>query len=398
MKRLLKQAWLPAIGLLAMSGAVAFGMPQGARPQYEVKIEDEKAVVVEPVLPVDPVRRINYQFQGNMGVMVRSERNETLHLGVISTLLKIDEQVLNPGTLGRIEVQNARLPKTATGKGREGYYSVYLNNNNVRITQTVEVVPTKPQGQNTKRRRDAVLVRYAIENKDAKPHRVGVRIFLDTYVINNDGCLFAAPTMPNKVLDGVELKDKTLPDYVQLLQRPDLKNPGFVSHFTYALGRDIERPTRVVLTGLGAGGDNWNVNVRQAGGDSAMAFFWEPKEIKPGAKREVAYAYGQGIAYPPTNEGQIQLVLGGSFEPGKLFTIAAYVQDPAPGQSLTLELPDGMKRVEGKAIQPVPPTDDDGNCMVLWKARVMTPGRHALRVHSTSGVTQTKVITVTQLP
>jgi hypothetical protein len=88
--------------------------------------------------------------------------------------------------------------------------------------------------------------------------------------------------------------------------------------------------------------------------------------------------------------------LGGSFEPGKLFTVTAHVLDPAPGQSLTLELPAGMERVEGKERQPVPINLDDANSMVLWKARVLSPGQFALRVHSSTGLTQTKLITITE--
>jgi hypothetical protein len=362
-----------------------------------VKIQDNKPEIVEAVLPVDPVRRIVYAAGGNMGLTVRNEQNQTMHLGVLNTNFRIDGQVTMAGAGGRLEVTNAPLSKTPGGKDREGFYNVYTQNN-VRITQTVEVVPTRPASGTTKRRRDAVLVRYTLENQGNQPRKVGVRLFLDVYIVDNDGALFAAPTMPGKVLDGVELKEKTLPDYVQILQRPNLKDPGFVAHFTYALGKAIEPPSRVVLTGLGAGGDGWNVNVQQAMGDSAMAIFWEPKDIAPNSKREVGYAYGQGIAYPPSSEGQVQLVLGGSFEPGKLFSLAAQVSDPAPGQSLTLELPAGMERVEGKVIQPVPAVNENGHSMVLWKARVLHPGQFAIRVRSSTGVTQTKLVSVTKRP
>ena len=47
--------------------------------------------------------------------------------------------------------------------------------------------------------------------------------------------------------------------------------------------------------------------------------------------------------------------LGGSFEPGKVFNISAVVADPALGQTLTLELPKGMHRLEGKDVQAVAP-------------------------------------------
>jgi hypothetical protein len=233
-----------------------------------------------------------------------------------------------------------------------------------------------------------------VDNKDGKPHTVGIRIFMDVFIVDNDGALFAAPNQPNKILNGVELKGKQVPDYLQFLQRADLKNPGFVANMTFNFGKAFAMPDRVVLTRLGAFIDQWNLAAQQAG-DSAMGFYWDPKVIKAKSKRSMAYAFGQGIAPNPDGDGTMALVLGGSFEPGKLFTVAAYVQDPASGQSLTLELPAGMERVEGKESQPVA-NDDDGNSMVLWKARVLRPGQFTLRVRSSTGVTQSKIVTVSR--
>src|SRR5262249_5242989 len=382
---------VPSILGIVVALALAALMPAGdvATGPVKVKIHDEKAVVVEAVLPVDPAKTISYQPQA-IGVIVRIN-NQIMHLGQIATTFKIDEQVVYPGQLVQ---QNVRLPKTAGGKERDGHMNIFAQGP-VRITQTVEVVPARPADRKPglKRKLDTVLVRYTIENKDTRPHAVGVRIFLDVYIVDNDGALFAAPNQPKKILNGVELKDKMVPEYLQLLQRPNLDNPGFVAHFTYDLGKKLEMPNRVVLTSLGAGGDNWTVSVAPAGG-SAMAFFWDPKEVKPGTKREVAYAYGGGIASPPENEGQFGVVLGGSFEPGKLFTIAAHVADPAPGQALTLELPPGMERVEGKDVRPVPQPTEEAPSLVLWKARVLRTGQFTIRVSSSSGVTQTKVVTI----
>jgi hypothetical protein len=223
-----------------------------------------------------------------------------------------------------------------------------------------------------------------------------MRIFMDVYIVTNDGALFAAPTEPGKVLDGVELKGKKLPDYVQFLQMPDLKNPGFVAHLTLNFGRAFEMPDRVVLTNLGAQQGPWDVAAVMAGGDSAMAVFWEPREIKAHTKKQIAYAYGQGIAPTPEGEGAFNIQLGGSFEPGKLFSVAALVADPAPGQSLVLDLPPGMERIEGKERQPVPALTEDGNSMVMWKARVLEPGRYTVRVRSSTGLTQAKIITISR--
>jgi hypothetical protein len=269
--------------------------------------------------------------------------------------------------------------------------------NKVTFTQEVEVVATKSKAGGN-RRLDAVLVRYLAENKDTVPHKIGVRPhWNDVTIMNNRAVSYAAPNHPNTMLDGVELKGDKVPNYVQLSQKPNLKDPGFVAHLTFQLGAGYERPDRVVLTRGGAlTGDKWDATVAPAGGNSGLVLFWDPKEIKPGGQRRMAYAFGQGIALGPDGEGQLAIALNGSFEPGKLFTIAVQVPDPAAGQSVTLELPPGMERVEGSERQSVPAVNAEGNTMVLWKARVLNTGRFALRVRSSTGITQTKIITISR--
>jgi len=241
------------------------------------------------------------------------------------------------------------------------------------------------------------MVRYTVDNKDDRPHKVGIRVQTYTMILNNRGCLFAAPNQPGKILDGVELKGDKVPDYVQVLQRPDVKDPGFVAHLTCNFGSAFERPERVVLTRLLQFQPNqWDMVVMQAQGISALGVYWDPKDIKPHTQRKVAYAYGQGLAERHNGDGDLAIQLGGSFEPGKLFTIAAQITDPAAGQSLTLELPPGMERIEGNEHQAVPAIDEDGNTMVLWKARVLKTGQYNLRVRSSTGITQTKIITITR--
>src|SRR5262249_47116429 len=96
-------------------------------------------------------------------------------------------------------------------------------------------------------------------------------------------------------------------------------------------------------------------------------------------------------------EGKVSVALGGSFEPNKLFTVTAQVDDPVPGQRLTLDLPPGMERVEGKEMQVVPPPSAaTGSSLVLWKAKVLRLGQFPLRVRSSTGVTQTKNITISR--
>ncbi len=383
--------------LASLAAPLAAAGPQQGQPPVQVTIKDEKPVVVDPtvLLPVDPVRRIQYQPQG-LAVYVSGERGERLHLSHFPSLLLDGQFLPQQGPTGRADFANRPLGKTREGKDREGFSSSYLYADGLRVTMTMTVVPTKPQTKAAKRRRDAVLIHYLIENQGKQAHKIGLRVYMDTYIVNNDGCLFAAPTLPNKLLDGIELEGKTLPPYVQLLQQPNLKNPGFVAHLTLDLGPKLEKPDRVVLTRHGQGFNMWNMQAIASMGDSGLGVYWEPKEIKPGGKREIAYGYGQGLVPSPESEGRVELTLGGSFVPGKRFTITARVHDPAAGQSLRLELPDGMTLLEGPEVQPVPAPqgEERPHSLVMWRARVLRPGAFTVRVHSSMGVTQGKLVTV----
>jgi hypothetical protein len=384
------------LALVLGSSAVHPGEP--AKPKYSVKIHDDKTVVVnmDDSGLVDPVQRINFNNPANQGFFanIRTIRNETLHLSHFPQFM-INGRVLQGGQGGRFEAVNVKLPKGANGKQRTGHSTVWLIDN-LRITQTMELYPTKPKAPGQKRLLNTVLITYSIENKAASAQTVGVRGCMDTFVINNDGCLFAAPTKPNEILDGVVLKDKTLPPYVEMLQIPNLKNKGYVSHLTLNVGKRHEQINKVILSSLQVGFGQWDMPVAKANGDSAISFYWETKAIPPGGKRDLAYAYGEGVAVAPDGEGRFQMALGGSFEPGKVFTISAVVADPTVGQTMTLELPAGMERLEGKEVQPVAPlADEQEYSTVLWKARVLQPGNYPIRLRSSTGVTQSKIVSIT---
>jgi hypothetical protein len=268
----------------------------------------------------------------------------------------------------------------------------------IRFNQTIEVVAGRPAGKpapGQKRRLDTVLVRYLVENKRNEPANVGLRVRIDTYNVDNDGCLFAVPNQPNKILNGVELKGKKqVPDYVMSLQRPNLQNPGNIAYWTFKLGSKFESPNRCAMTAHGVGDNGWDVQVVQAMGDSDFVMYWDPQKVAANGKRELAYAYGLGLAGNPEDEGRVAVTLAGSFEPNKQFTITALVEDPLPGQTLTLELPEGMERLVGKAMQVVPTPTDTGSSIVTWQARVLRTGEFPLLVRSSNGITHTKLISI----
>jgi hypothetical protein len=373
-------------------GAVVALAQRPAGPPYQVTVQDEKTVATEPVLPLDPTPHIRY-FPSGMGVAVRGEQNQTLHLSHFPTFI-IDGRIYPQGQGGAVQYANRPLPQIKGRRNRQGFTSAYVFGD-LHVTMTGTLAPTRSSRKAAKRRLDAVVVQYLVENKGKQAHKFGLRVYMDVFIVNNDGALFAAPTMKGQILNGMVLQGKTLPPFLELLQMPNLKNPGFVAHLTLDLGSKLEKPNRLVLTAYPQGFGGWDCPAVKAFGDSALAVFWEPREIAPGKKREFAYGYGEGIALPLEGEGRVKLVLGGSFQPGKRFDVTAYVTDPIPGQSLTLQLPKGMKLVEGPQTQPVPePVGDEPATLVRWSGQVLRAGSFPLHVRSSSGVTQSKTIRV----
>src|SRR5947199_8531 len=95
--------------------------------------------------------------------------------------------------VGPVRVTIRDDQQTEAGKPRTGFMTIYVQDK-IRITWVLEVVPAKPSAKpkpGTKRRLDTVLVRYTIENQDTRPREVGARVRIDTYNVDNDGCLFA---------------------------------------------------------------------------------------------------------------------------------------------------------------------------------------------------------------
>lgn len=384
---------LIGLGLLFGAGALG-GMAVGG--PVKVTVRDEKtAAAPEVVLPIDLTPRVRLMSL-QMGAYIRDEQNRMLHRTHFASLQYDGQYFRNfimPG--GRYEKTNAPLDKLPGAKRpRQGFQSVYRAGD-LRVHFSAEQVPGRPQKGATKRRLDAVLLRYELENVGKQPHKVGLRTFMDAHLITNPGPLFAAPTEPGKLLDGVEMKGRAVPPYIQLLQQPNIKNPGTTTHMTLDLGNAGEKASRVVLTRGGLGFGNWEVPVQKSNGNSAVALFWETKTLKPGGKRVLVYAYGYGRAEAPGHAGRVELRLGGSFEPGKLFSVIAAIHDPTPGQALTLELPPGMDLAEGRATQPVPqPMGDSDESVVLWKGRVREMGTFPLRVRSSTGAVHTKMVTI----
>jgi hypothetical protein len=274
-----------------------------------------------------------------------------------------------------------------------------FTNDKVQVSQIVEVVPGEPVESKggLKRHLETVVVRYEIKNlHDKESKKIGLRFLLDTMIgflpngQPNDGVPFTVPGYPKLVEDNYDVSgvDK-VPAFVEVLQNPDLKNPGIVARLNLKLGASIEAPFRVSLT-------RWTpqrvydipvLSIHFKDGDSpradsAVALYWKEDDLAPRETRKLGFSYGLGSVASAT--GALGLTVGGEFTPEKEITVTAYVSSPKAGETVTLTLPDGLKLAAGQEKTqsvPAPAAGAENRAVpVTWRVVSTAPGTFELSV------------------
>jgi hypothetical protein len=356
-------------------------------------------------LEVDKRPRVLWQYGPNMRFGITAIDTKKLLTyaadgNTNQTWLRVNGEEAEFGSkVGRFVEKDLHLPPDADGKTFGGSRSVWISGKII-YTQILELVPNKQPtviGGQRKLPLDTVRVRYVIENKEFRAYKIGLRIQVDTLIGANDGVPFTVPGLPGLVAQFADFpKAGPIPDFIQALEQPSLQNPGTVAHLSLKLGSKIEAPQRVSLTHWPGPITMWDVPLAPLSGDSAVVLYWNEKMLKPGDKREMGFEYGLGSVASTDPGGKLGITLGGSFEPGEAFAVTAYVQNPTKGQTLTLEVPDGLERVDGQEKQIVPPAAVGSNntSIVTWKVKVGQVGTFPLKVVSSNGLTQTKTISI----
>jgi hypothetical protein len=369
---------------------------------------------------IDPRPRIDFYFEDGssglsnymrFGVVTKDPNNPKANTGkkltfdqvgrTNNTLVKNDNADWAFGVnSGRWEVMSEKVPPKDGKFG--GRRSVWMFDDGIRVTQTVELIPGEPieiTPGNYQRLLDTCLVRYDLENKDKRAHKVGLRAIVDTLIGANDGVPFTVPGVPGMVDTFKDFPTPgQVPDFIQALEVPNLRNPQTVAQMNFKLGGKIEPPSRVSLTRWpGMGGSPsvfpfWLVPLVPIRDDSCVVMYWEPRELQPGHKREVGYSYGVGSV--STQSGELGVTVGGTFAPGGELTVVGYVNNPQPKQKLSLMLPEGFTFVEGTQTQDVPPATPNRPSPVTWRIRSTASGRFELTVYSSTGAEQKKQVTI----
>ncbi len=289
----------------------------------------------------------------------------------------------------------------------DGRRSVWAyDDEQVIVTQTVGLVTGAQSGKV-----DTCLVHYRINNHDRRPHEVGLRFLLDTFIGTNDGVPFLIPGSPQLCnTSRVFASPAEVPDFIQARETEDLERPGTIALIQLKIP-GFETPSRVTLGSwpnpeLGPlcrqEKTLWQVPVlpmKSLGkGDSAVTIYWEPRVLPAGGSRQVAFAYGLGQVAASETGGQLGLSVAGSFLPGGEFTLTAEVRRPTLGQTVTVTLPEGFALVGGQATQPVPPLMPGAPSPispVAWRVRAGShSGAFPLRVASSTGVSQALTVRI----
>ncbi len=312
-----------------------------------------------------------------------------------STMVRIggkDEVFGGPG--GKWVEKGGKIP--AKKVGAAGTRSVWASGS-IHVTQILRILPSQAHevGGSPKRFFDTVRVHYILENKGAKPRKAALRVMLDTLIGGNDGVPFTVPGQPGLVTVGNFAPAADVPDFIEALERSDLDNPGTVAHLTLKMGGNFEPPGRVSLTAW-VSNPGWEVPVREIGQDSAVVMYWAEKNLKPGEKRHLGFAYGLG-GITSKKGSPLGVTVGGAFEQGTQLTVTAYVHGAKKGQTVELTLPNGLELIQGQAKVNVPPPPPGKKMsIVTWKARAQKIGQYTLRVQSSTGPTLTRIITITE--
>jgi hypothetical protein len=177
----------------------------------------------------------------------------------------------------------------------------------VLITQEIEVV------RSVKGDFDACLVRYRIKNESEVEKELGLRVLLDTFIVDKDAPSFALPKSEKLIKTHADYpSDGEIPQYVRAFQHDDPKNMGLVAYLTLQLGGGLESPNRFSITTLPPERDRqkWDVKVENMRDDAAVVLRWNPKKLAPGQEREFGYGYGLGIV-ALHDDGKIKAAPGG---------------------------------------------------------------------------------------
>jgi hypothetical protein len=421
--------WVHAVPLvlllLVLAGAAAWDVlnkkpreqQQGGGPQ-EAGLGgggDDPDEWVFHVTDSDPKLDVQFSEQMRFGVMMRGvpdPRNPEE-----SKRLTYEKQGLSNNTIVKIDGYeywfgntNNKASKWVKNKskveitknGRHAWLSVMdFTRQSIRVTQHVEIVP------GSSGLLDTLLIYYTIENRSEAPHKVGIRMLIDTYIGANDGVPFTIPGEKDFVDTQRDFSQKEIPDYIEAIENPDdPKDRGTVAR----MGLKITLPKvqldaieRMLICRWPNDSDvkwEWEPTAMNEPPDkpkdSCVALYWAYRNMDPKETRRMAFTYGLGeisVGETTGGGGALAFSVPNSVRPDSEFVATAYVYNAREDQQVKLILPDaGLTLADGETAEKKVETPGKRS-QVFWRLRAGKAGKYTL--NATSGTIKAKPRQVT---
>ena len=257
----------------------------------------------------------------------------------------------------------------------------------IRVMQYLQIVPGADNVL------DTVLVYYKAENYGTIPQKVALRLLLDTFIGDNDGVPFTVPGKSGFVTEMATYEKGDIPDYLEVVEKPDnAKDPGTIARLGLkglSWGEvNLLDPEKVLISRFPGPDRLWDWEPEPMGDDSSVAIYWPEKLLNASSTMSVALTYGLGKL---DITDQLALSAPAAAQPGRDFVVTAYVYNAKQGQKITLDLPPGLKIVDGsKPEQTI--AKDESRTQIFWKVRAAQEGKYP--IGATSDRSRAKPITV----
>lgn len=302
-----------------------------------------------------------------------------------NTIVKIDDYEYYFGDTGDSNnrwVRGEKDRKIQTG----ALSTMEFRRQHIRVTQHVQIVP----GQSGYL--DTCLVHYTIRNQANEKHKVGLRLMLDTYIGANDGVPFTIPGTTKFVNTKADLKQKQIPDYIEVIENPDNpKDPGTVARLglrhVFLPQTDLEDLTLLrICRWPNNNRVRWEWKPTAIGSedpkDSCVVLYWPYQDMNPGEQRDLAFTYGLGTLEIGAGTGtNLALSVPSAVPPDTDFVVTAYIWGASQGDLVKLQLPDGLRLADGESAEK---TVEDGGerSQVFWHVKSGKAGKYTLNAVS----------------
>jgi lysophospholipase L1-like esterase len=226
----------------------------------------------------------------------------------------------------------------------------------IKDTQTLSIVTGPSTGKP-----DTALIQNDITNTDSVAHQVGLRVMIDTMLNNNDGAPFFIPGA-GAVTTETDFTGPAVPQYWQAFY--SLTSSSQFSSQGTLIGGGATTPDRFVVASwpriYNTPFDYTVTPGLSVTSDSAVAVYWLPKTLAPGATLHLATLYGlsgftQDLSPPLALSitAPASLSTNSSGYTPNPFTVSAFTQNvgtvTASAATLTLSLPAGLSLAPGQA-------------------------------------------------